>query len=482
MVFTTLTFLVFLPIVFALHWMLRTREQRNALLLVASYVFYGWWDYRFVGLMLLSSLIDFYAGLALDRETREPRRRAIITFVCVAQLGFLGFFKYFDFFAENVRATAAAIGWHLDPVTLRIILPVGISFYTFQSLSYALDVYRRDLPATRRLADYLLFVSFFPQLVAGPIERAPNLLRQLVAGREFRAGPALEGCRLILWGFLKKIALADNLARVVDPVFADIAGHTGTEIAIATVAFGFQIYCDFSAYSDIATGVARLFGVELRRNFAYPYFSQSVTEFWRRWHISLSTWFGDYVFRPLGGSRGSLDRRVRNLLVVFLLSGLWHGAAWTYVAWGLYHGLLVAGAALFFSGAPKLRMTDVPGGERDLPSPMVALRIARTFALVTIGWVFFRAPSLGAAMTAFGKIAVGLFDGIADAELASRVAALAPALVAFVVIEWLARRHANPLRVPFLPAPLRWAAYSALVWTVLLAAPPRSGAFIYFQF
>ena len=482
MIFTTLTFLLFLPIVFALHWTLRKHEHRNWLLLGASYVFYGWWDYRFVGLMLVSSFVDYGAGLALDSEMRQSRRRAIITIVCSAQLALLGFFKYFDFFAENAATAAAAVGWHLDPITLRIILPVGISFYTFQSLSYVLDVYYRRMPATRQLRDYFLFVAFFPHLVAGPILRAPILLAQLLRPRTFEYGQAVEGCRRILWGFVKKIALADNFARLVDPVFADVAGHTGTEIAIATLAFGFQIYCDFSAYSDIANGVANLFGITLMRNFAYPYFSQSVTEFWRRWHISLSTWFGDYVFQPLGGSRGSLARRVRNLLVVFLLSGLWHGPSWTFVAWGLYHGLLVAGAAIFFSDREKLRGTDVPGGERDLPTLGVALRIARTFVLVTIGWVFFRAPSLAAALTALGRMATGLFEGVREPAILAPLPWLAGALALFVAFEWLARRHENPLRPPPLPAPLRWAVYSAIIWTVLLVAPPRSGAFIYFQF
>jgi D-alanyl-lipoteichoic acid acyltransferase DltB (MBOAT superfamily) len=479
--FTTLTFLLFLPTVFALHWASPRQRWRNLVLVVASYFFYGWWDARFALLMAVASTVDFLAGIALER-TEAPRwRRLILLGSCTCSLGLLGFFKYFGFFAENARALAASMGLTLTPFELRVVLPVGISFYTFQTLSYVIDVYRRDLRATHDVVEYMAYVSFFPQLVAGPIERAPHLLPQFQSARVFDRDEAREGLRFMAWGFFKKLVLADNLGTVGDAAFRDVAAADAPTLALATVAFAFQIYCDFSAYSDIAVGCGRLFGIRLMRNFAYPYFSQGVAEFWRRWHISLSTWFRDYVYVPLGGGRVGPLTRARNVIVTFLLSGLWHGASWNFVVWGLLNGLAVLPAALS-RGTGRGPYPEVPGGDGRLPSPAAAARIAATFLFTCVAWVFFRAPTLSDAGLVLARLATGPWSLPAVLAAVAEVRLLFAALAVFVAIEWTARRHWHPLQWPALPRPLRWAGYSVLVWLTLALSREQGGAFIYFQF
>lgn len=339
MTFTTLTFGLFLVLVFALHWCARGRLGQNSVILVASYLFYGWWDLRFCALLLGSSLLDYVIARAIARSQPQPAlarpRRVLVAVSCVANLGLLGVFKYFDFFIDSLALALEQVGVSTELPSLRLILPVGISFYTFQTLGYTIDVYRGDVRASRSLLDYLAYVSFFPQLVAGPIERARNLLPQLERPRQFDEATAREGARQMLWGLAKKVILADHLGAFVAEIYlGDGSVHaSGPVLMIATVAFALQIYCDFSAYSDLAVGTAKLFGIRLVRNFAYPYFSRSVVEFWRRWHMSLSTWFRDYVYVPLGGSQCGPRRRWLNLMVTFTLSGLWHGANWTFVVW-----------------------------------------------------------------------------------------------------------------------------------------------------
>jgi D-alanyl-lipoteichoic acid acyltransferase DltB (MBOAT superfamily) len=480
MTFTTLTFLLFLPLVWAIHWRLRGQAARNALLVVASYVFYGWWDARFAVLMLAASLFDFGAGLWIERARTPAARRAILAASCCCSLGLLGFFKYFGFFAESAVAAARALGFSLTPTTLHVVLPVGISFYTFQTMSYVIDVYRRRLPATRGLVEYLAYVSFFPQLVAGPIERATHLLPQFQTPRVFDPQAASDACRLILWGFVKKMALADNLAHVVSAAYGD-AQASGPRLAFATLAFAFQIYCDFSAYSDIATGTAALFGVQLMRNFALPYFSSSVAEFWRRWHVSLSSWFSDYVYVSLGGNRVARARVAFNVLVTFGLSGLWHGAAWHYVAWGLLNGLAVLPSVLH-PPRRKVRAGDLPGGDSRVPGRGTLLRMAATFTLVCIGWIFFRAVSLDDAWRVLTAIAGGPWTVGAVTLPLRDMWLLAAALAVFVVAEWLSRGRRHPLAVENWPRPARWLAYTLLIWGTLAAAPPVASPFIYFQF
>jgi D-alanyl-lipoteichoic acid acyltransferase DltB (MBOAT superfamily) len=479
--FNTLTFLIFLALVFAGHWALRGSTARNLLLLGASYFFYGWWDPRFAVLMLAASLVDFAAGLALGATRRAGLRRAILAASCVCSLGLLGFFKYFGFFAENAQALAAAFGVRISPVTLHVVLPVGISFYTFQTLSYVIDVYRGRLEPTRRLIEYLAYVSFFPQLVAGPIERAGHLLPQFATERRFDRAEAVEGLRFALWGFFKKLALADNFGALADATYGGLASASGPALGLATLAFSLQIYCDFSAYSDIATGTARLFGIRLMRNFAHPYFSQSVAEFWRRWHISLSSWFADYVYVPLGGRRATLPRRAANVMATFALSGLWHGASWNFVVWGVLNGLAVLPETLG-EARHKGRANATPGGEADWPRAATLLRVAATFAFTCVAWVLFRTRSLADAGLVFAGIIRGPWEWASlTAAFAGQglLVALASALLA---VEWLTRRHPHPLQLAGWPRPLRWTAYTLLAWTTLALAREGGGPFIYFQF
>ncbi len=370
--FTTLTFVLFCLLVFAVYWALRDRRWQNAFLLIMSYVFYGWWDWRFCGLMLLSSLIDFVISLRLDQTGSPRKRRALLSASLGCNLALLGTFKYYGFFVENLCAALTQLGLDLHLTTYQIVLPVGISFYTFQTLSYTIDVYRRQLEPTRSLIDYLAFVSFFPQLVAGPIERASHLLPQFASPRSFDPLIARDGLRLILWGMAKKILVADRLAIIVDQIYGSVGTAHGPLLAFGTVCFAFQIYCDFSAYSEIAKGTGQLFGIRLMRNFAYPYFSQSLGEFWRRWHISLSTWFRDYVYIPLGGSKVSAFRMRFNLLATFLISGFWHGAAWRFLVWGAIMESSSQGL-----GGKRCRFTRATG-----PVPIRSFRI-RAFCF---GW------------------------------------------------------------------------------------------------
>lgn len=460
------------------------------ILLLASYLFYGWWDWRFCVLMLASCLVDYTLGILLSRTSSSCYRKALLIVSISTNLGLLGTFKYFGFFATSFQAFASQFGWEADITTLTIVLPIGISFYTFQTLGYTIDVYRRKIEASRNLIDYLAFVSFFPQLVAGPIERAEQMLPQFARKRSFDADLAVEGCRQILWGFIKKLVIADRLAVVVDPYYAQPENFTGPELVMATVFFAFQIYCDFSAYSDIAIGTAKLFGIRLMRNFAYPYFSQSIGEFWRRWHISLSTWFRDYVFIPLGGSRCSPLRRAINLLVTFLISGLWHGAAWRYVIWGGVNGLATASRIpIGQESKMSCRLDDTPGGESLIPNPRAVLRIASTFTIICFAWVFFRAETFGDAVLVLQKMATDLFSIDAYHPIYATfdhdrfVRKTAIFLLAFVILEWVQRRQECPIYFEGVPLPLRWTGYTMMIWTTLYLMPHTgTREFIYFEF
>jgi D-alanyl-lipoteichoic acid acyltransferase DltB (MBOAT superfamily) len=479
--FTTLTFLVFLPIVCAAYWLIPRQRGRNALLVAASYFFYGWWDARFAVLMAVASFVDFVAALVIDRTESPGRRRALLAGSCTVSLGLLGYFKYAGFLAENALRLAEALGVRMTPFELKVVLPVGISFYTFQTLSYVIDVYRRQMRPTRSLIDYMAYVSFFPQLVAGPIERAGHLLPQFGSLRGFDEVAARDGLRLMAWGFFKKMVMADALGVVADAAYQNVGAADGPTLVFATVCFAFQIYCDFSAYSDIASGCARLFGLELMRNFAYPYFSRGVAEFWRRWHISLSTWFADYVYVPLGGSRHGRIQQARNVLVTFLLSGLWHGASWNFVVWGALNGLAVLPGVLWPRGA-RATVRDVPGGEANLPSIGSVLAMAGTFVFIGLTWVFFRASTLPDALTVLARMRAGPWGPLALTPAWNALGRVAYLLPAFVTVEWLFRRERHPLQWMALPRPVRWLGYSTLIWLTLWQAQPTTGAFIYFQF
>lgn len=449
-------------------------------------MFYGWWDWRFCGLMVISTLADYFIGLALTRVERQSGRRLLVALSLLVNLGMLGFFKYYNFFIGSLAESLGWVGIELSWTTMAIVLPVGISFYTFQTLSYTLDLYYRRMEATRDPIAFAAFVSFFPQLVAGPIERAADLLPQFLKPRTFDPAFAATGCRLMLWGLFMKMVLADNLGTLVDATYGSLDEATGPGLIVATVAFAFQIFCDFGGYSLIAIGTARLFGVRLSRNFAHPYFSQDVAEFWRRWHISLSTWFPDYVYIPLGGSRGSKLRRSFNILVTFAVSGLWHGASWNFVIWGLLNGIGIL--PIIFMQRSKRAAQATPGGPRLIPTAGTALRIAATFAFICLTWVFFRAKTLPESLAILGKMGAELFDfsawgealkGIRDTE----VGVALPVLFAyFVVASWISRGEREEMLLTGWVRPVRWVYYSVLFWCLVLYGTAAKSGFIYFQF
>lgn len=481
MSFTSIQFLVLTALAFAAYHLRPTPRWQNGVCVIASYSFYGWWDVRFCGLLLASSLIDYWVGGRIAATDQPRSRRAWLVFSLVTNLGLLGFFKYFNFFIDSLVIALALAGLNINISTLVILLPVGISFYTFQTLSYCIDIYRREFEPRRDLLSYLSFVSFFPQLVAGPIERASNLLPQFRKARTLRLDDAVSGCQLVLWGFFKKLAVADNLALVVDPAYTSPSNATPGHLLLATFCFAFQIYCDFSGYSDIATGVARWFGIRLQRNFALPYFSTSLAEFWRRWHISLSTWFRDYVFIPLGGSRCERPQRLRNLAATFLLSGLWHGAAWTFVLWGGLHALCLIPSQ--WNRSP--RGSSAPGDAKPCADARSICRVAATFALVCVAWVLFRVDSLTEAALIYRRIAFGLVGAGLPTELATTIQTWPAAFAVLgilLVIEWNTRARWNPFEGLRWPRPVRWVAYTALFWLTLYLCPAKVEPFIYFQF
>lgn len=483
MSFPTLTFLLFLAVVFTAYWSLRRREHQNLLLVVASYVFYGWWDPRFCLLMLGSSLVDYFVCRGMERQRGGGARRALLGASLAANIGLLGFFKYYGFFVESAADLLATLGFQVHIHTLSIVLPVGISFYTFQTLSYTIDVYRGKSPVCHRIVDYLAYVSFFPQLVAGPIERATHLLPQFMSDRRFDPALAADGLRQVLWGFFKKMVIADNLAPYVDVAFADPSQVGAPQLALGALFFTFQIYCDFSGYSDIAIGTGRLFGFSIMRNFAYPYFSMSPAEFWRRWHISLLTWFRDYVYIPLGGSRCPAPLKARNAILTFGISGLWHGASWNFIAWGLLNGLAVLPAILAGSRGGRRRVSDTPGGERDFPLPATVFAILGTFTFAMMGWVVFRAETLADAVVYYQRWLGGAVADWIDPEVQGlQAGTLLLLLAAFVLAEWVQRRHDHVLAVGGLPAWLRWTIYLGLAWACLGWGTFAQGDFIYFQF
>lgn len=478
MLFNSLDFAIFLPIVFILYWFLvrgNTRRQ-NLLILIASYVFYGWWDWRFLVLILFSTGVDYGVGLGLASVTGAARRKLMLITSIAVNIGLLGFFKYYGFFLENLAGAFALFGVEIGASSLKIVLPVGISFYTFQTLSYSIDVYRRKLAPTRDFIAFAAFVSFFPQLVAGPIERATNLLPQFAEPRRFDYRAATDGLRQILWGLFKKIVIADGCAIYADRVFGDPTAAAGSTLVFGAVFFAIQIYCDFSGYSDIAIGTARLFGFDIMKNFAFPYFSRDIAEFWRRWHISLSTWFRDYVYIPLGGNRGRTWRRIRNVVIIFAVSGFWHGANWTFVVWGLLNALYFMPAMLRGTNRTNL---DVVASGRRLPSLGEASAMLGTFLLTLVAWVFFRAESVSDA--------ISYLAGICSRTLYAPPADLPMRLLGLVglslVVEWAGRMNAHALANLGLnwPRPVRWGLYYVIILvTIGMAGKPNE--FIYFQF
>ena len=506
MLFNSIEFLIFLPIVFAIYWLLKGRlKWQNAFVVVASYFFYGWWDWRFLFLIAFTSLCSYLSGIWIGRRLNENedenenlnnnlndyntasrdacvpgrgtslqkrRARRIAATNIVINLLILGVFKYYNFFVESFVALFPAL--NADHLLLNIILPVGISFYTFQALSYSIDVYRRKLEPTRDIVAFFAYVSFFPQLVAGPIERATSLLPQFEGKREFDYATAVDGLRQMLWGFFKKMVVADRCAVFVDSVWGDLSSQSGSTLLMAAICFTFQIYGDFSGYSDIAIGTAKLFGIRLKRNFNVPYFSRDIAEFWRRWHISLTTWFRDYLYIPLGGSRVSKAKVVRNTFIIFLVSGLWHGANWTFVAWGAYHALLFLPLILL---GKNRRYTNIVAEGRMLPSLKELAQMILTFVLAVFGWIIFRSESIGQA----GQFIADIFrNGLLTVPQTPGLTLLF-ALVMFVV-EWFNRSQEHGLVLNGIRQRwIRWSIYYALAFAIILFSH-ESETFIYFQF
>ncbi len=472
MLFNSLEFLVFLPVVLGLYYSLKPRAQ-NVMLVAASYFFYGWWDWRFCGLLAVSTVVDYACGLGIGAQ--PGRKKAWVTASVVVNLGILGFFKYFNFFIDSAGALLARAGLEANLPVLRIILPVGISFYTFQTMAYTLDVYRGRLVPTRNFVDFALYVSYFPQLVAGPIERATNLLGQLARPRVVTREKIETGCFLILLGLFRKVAIADGVAPTVNAIFADPGSQTWAALVQGMWLFAIQIYGDFCGYSDIARGTSRLLGIELMENFNQPYLSRNITEFWRRWHISLSTWLRDYLYIPLGGNRRGTAMTYRNLMLTMLLGGLWHGARWTFVAWGAIHGVALA--------AHKYRLERggrgpvAAGGRWTLRDIGAALA---TFHLVMLAWIFFRASSFGQAWAYLS----GLAGGRGGWEAWTGGGGLQVMLFSLLVLatdvpQYRGGRHEALLQWPWAA---RGLAYAGMLLAMVLLRPMNEMPFIYFQF
>ena len=473
MLFNSLNFALFLPVVFVLYWMLgESVTWQNRLLLVASYLFYGWWDWRYLFLIAGCSLVNFFAGRIIYYSRSRWVRRATLTICCAISLGTLCYFKYFNFFIGSFASLLEAVGIHWNPLVLKVVLPVGISFFTFQALSYTIDIMLGKIKPIKDWVEFFVFIGFFPQLVAGPIERAMNLLPQFQKARRFDFDTATHGICLIAYGLFKKMVVSDTLALYVDKVFAMPDLYSSVTCIIGAFFFSIQIYCDFSGYADCARGVASLFGFKLMLNFDRPYLAGSFIDFWRRWHISLSTWFKDYVYIPLGGSRVGLAKAIRNIWVVFILSGLWHGAAWTFVAWGALHALFQTGNVL---------VRNMCGGERrdfglmGRVASVVGVNIAVAFA-----WIFFRAHSF-ADLSKYMNV---LFSGKFTTSMMGLCAGLGPMVfvACIIAIVLLAVSYCCPRDYAFKTLAARFIFTIACVASIAFIGMPSGGEFIYFQF
>ena len=479
MLFDSLDFALFFPLVFVVYWFVTDRSLRvqNIMLLAASYYFYACWDWRFLFLLAFSTALDYVSGLLIHATPSRSRKRMWLLISVGINLGFLGLFKYYNFFAESFTDLMGVFGLAMDPVLLDVVLPVGISFYTFHGLSYVFDVYKERITPVRNSVDYALFVGFFPLLVAGPIERATHLLPQLQRPRTFRREQAVSGLRQVLWGLFKKMVIADGCGALVNDIFADPSAHSPLGLFLGAVLFAFQIYGDFSGYSDIALGTARLLGIELLQNFSFPYFSRDIAEFWRRWHISLSSWFRDYLYIPLGGSRGGMWMSVRNTFIIFLVSGFWHGAEWTFIVWGALHATFFL--PLLLMGRNRRHLAVVAEG-RLLPAPREALQMLVTFSLVCVAWIFFRAENMPAAIDYLHGM---LGPGPVEPAMVP-MGGLVLLLPIFLLVEWLGREQRFALETMGhrLPRPLRWTAYAGLVFLIGLYMGTEKIPFIYFQF
>lgn len=482
MFFNSIDFAIFLPIVFILYWFVTKGNLRlqNILLLVSSYFFYACWDWRFMFLLIFSTLLDYYTGIKIHDATNQRKKMFWLWLSICVNLGFLGVFKYYNFFATSFADGLSLLGLEANFGTLQVILPVGISFYTFHGLSYVIDLYKSRIKPERNFIDYSLFVSFFPLLVAGPIERATHLLPQILKKREFDYSRAVDGLRQILWGLFKKIVIADNCATYVNQIFGSYETQSGSTLLLGAILFAFQIYGDFSGYSDIALGTARLFGIELLRNFAFPYFSRDIAEFWRRWHISLTTWFRDYLYIPLGGSRGGKWQAIRNTFIIFLVSGFWHGANWTFLAWGAFHAFLFLPLLLL---QKNRKNTNSVSEGRLFPNLKELIQMTSTFLLVVIGWIFFRSETINDAFAyILGIVNSSLFSKPLMRAFISRFLPIFIMIMILIIVEWLQRNKQHGLQLsPKIPIAIRYLIY-ILIILLIHRYQGDSSTFIYFQF
>ena len=480
MLFNSLSFALFLPIVFVLYWFAAKGNLRwqNILLLGSSYFFYGCWDWRFMLLLIFSTMLDFFTGIKIHQSDSQGRRLFWLWLSIGINLSFLGVFKYYNFFAASFSEGLALLGFQVNVSTLKILLPVGISFYTFHGLSYVIDIYKDQIKPERNFIDYSLFVSFFPLLVAGPIERATHLLPQIKKQRVFDYANAADGLRQILWGLFKKMVIADNLAQYANTIFNQSDGYSGSTLLLGALFFTIQIYCDFSGYSDIALGTARLFGMDLLRNFAFPYFSRDIAEFWRRWHISLSSWFKDYLYIPLGGSKGGMWMKVRNTFIIFLVSGFWHGANWTFIVWGFLNALYIMPSIILNTNRNNL---DIIAKGKYFPTIRELFAMLVTFSLTTFAWIFFRADNLGRAFSYISTLfSRSLFTRPNQVYFSEEILVLT---ALFFVVEWFGREQQYAIAAlgTKWKRPFRWAIYIFIIMTVCLYGG-HDQTFIYFQF
>ncbi len=478
MLFNSIDFAIFLPLVFLIYWLIGAKnvKKQNLFLIFSSYLFYAWWDWRFLVLILFSTLVDFSIGKKIDQTSLKAIKKQLLLVSLFVNLGLLGVFKYFNFFVENFTQVFSFFGQNFESSSLNIILPVGISFYTFQTLSYTIDIYRDKIKPTNDLISFGVFVSFFPQLVAGPIERASNLLPQFLNKRNFNYESAKDGLRQILWGLFKKVVIADNCATYVNIIFNNPENYNGSTLFLGGVLFAFQIYGDFSGYSDIAIGTSKLFGIKLSQNFAFPYFSRDIAEFWRRWHISLSTWFRDYLYIPLGGSKGTKIKVIRNVFLVFLMSGFWHGANWTFIFWG---GL----NALYFLPLLLLNKSRKNVGVLNIGQGLFALKqwsqILLTFFITVIAWIFFRSETIAFAFDYIESMFTNSLLSIPQI----RPLYLVILIVCFLIVEWIGKRDQYAIEHFLLEKPLviRWSVYYILILSLYVYGI-KEQQFIYFQF
>ncbi len=479
MLFNSFTFLLFFSVVFSIYWFVfpNRLKLQNAFLLLASYVFYGWWSWKFLVLKSLSSLFGFSAGYLIGRTENANHRKLFLVISVVANLVFLGVFKYYNFFVSSFAEMLSLFGMHVDAMTLNILLPIGISFYTFHNISYVIDVYRKELKPTEDMIAYFSFISFFPQLVSGPIMKAKDFLPQFLKKRTFDEQRAVEGLRFILWGYFKKVVIADGCAVFANAIFDSYTTQPASVLLLGVLYFAIQIYGDFSGYTDIAIGLGKLFGFEFTLNFKTPYFSRTIPEFWKRWHISLTSWFRDYIYIPLGGNRGGKWIAFRNIFIVFLLSGLWHGANWTFIVWGVLYALLYI-PSIF--NPEKEKLSPYIGYQKTLPSIKESLEMLVTFVLVCIAWVFFRSPSIHAAIDYFKAIATHSFSP--KGYYFFSPFHMLPILVFFFGMEWFNRDKDCQLYLPFRKE-YRWLSYALILLAILFHVNfHKASEFIYFQF